>query len=154
VEFVDGDKLKRLWNPTVALIAGLAIGWLIGSRAIWYDVYIRFLAMLPSSGFFEWTRFSIVVVLDAMFTIGFIVLVLVDSRGYAGKPIAATAIPSVDQSRTNYLDSLKTMIAASGVAIAIIAAGLQQKIPVEAWIVQRAAVLLPCVSPCPSWSCS
>jgi len=134
--------LIRLWNPVTTFFIGIVIGFLIGSRAVWYDLYAKLLALLPSQGFFRWTQFSPVVVADALATLIFVLLVVIASKDNAGKDIPTSDITLADQSRTNYLDSLKTMISAAGIAIAIVAAGVQKKFPVEPWILERAAVSL------------
>jgi hypothetical protein len=59
------------------------------------------------------------------------------------KSASSDTTPGNEQSRTNYLDALKTLTAAAGVAIAIVFTGTP-KITSMAWmwIPQRAAILL------------
>src|SRR6266478_3453532 len=59
--------------------------------------------------------------------------------------VGASAIKEkkVDElSRGNYFDVVKSMVTAAGVAIAIIAAGFQQKFPAPVWILRRATASL------------
>jgi hypothetical protein len=134
--------LTRLWHPIPTFFVGIVVGFLIGSRAVWYDLCTKLLALPPSRGFFRWTQFAPVVVVDALATLIFVLLVINASKRDIGKAIPTTDTSLADQSRTNYLDSLKTMVTAAGVAIAIVAAGVQKKFPVEPWILRRAAVSL------------
>ncbi len=133
------DLKKWFFHPVSLLLVGLIIGALVGSRAIWYDLYTRIWAL----GFFRTEgKFPLVVGLCAAFTLLFALLVIITSASDMGNAINTTEAPHADASRSNYLDSLKTMIGASGVTLGIVAAGLQQKIPYAPWVVRRAAVLL------------
>jgi hypothetical protein len=59
------------------------------------------------------------------------------------KSASSDTAPGNEQSRTNYLDALKTLTAAAGVAIAIVFTGTTKITSMTwMWIPQRAAILL------------
>jgi hypothetical protein len=62
-----------------------------------------------------------------------------------------TALRPDERSRANYFDALRTLVTAAGVAIAIVAAGLQQKFVAPTWILKTAA---GCLALCVMFSVS
>ena len=55
----------------------------------------------------------------------------------------AYVVGEVDErTRENYFDVVRNMVTAAGVAIAIVAAGFQQKIAAPVWVLRRATVYL------------
>lgn len=60
---------------------------------------------------------------------------LVGRAAYKGREVD-------ERSRDNYFESVRTMVTAAGVAIAIVAAGFQQKIVGPIWIAKKATVAL------------
>lgn len=70
-----------------------------------------------------------------VFLVPFVYVFLVGKSAYNAKKVD-------ERSRGNYFDAVKTMVTAAGVAIAIVAAGFQQKFTAPVWILRWAAVSL------------
>lgn len=80
----------------------------------------------------EWTIPHIFSVAFVLIPLAYVIAVGVTSEG-------TTADPA---SRSYYLDALKTMITASGVAIAVVSAGIQPRFNVPVFILRRAVICL------------
>jgi hypothetical protein len=65
----------------------------------------------------------------------FIYVFLVGKTAYTGGEVD-------ERSRENYFETVKTLVTAAGIAIAVIAAGFQQKFSAPVWILQRATISL------------
>jgi hypothetical protein len=70
-----------------------------------------------------------------VFFVPFVYVFLVGKSAYKAKKVD-------ERSRGNYFDAVKTMVTAAGVAIAIVAAGFQQKFSAPVWILRWATVCL------------
>jgi hypothetical protein len=70
-----------------------------------------------------------------VFAIPLVYIALVGKAAHVGGEVD-------ERSRGNYFEAAKTLVTAAGVAIAIVAAGFQQKFLAPAWILRRATVCL------------
>ena len=77
-----------------------------------------------------------------VFLVPFVYVFLVGASAFKAKKVD-------ELSRGNYFDAVKTMVTAAGVAIAIVAAGFQQKFSAPVWILRWATV---CLSLCVMFS--
>jgi hypothetical protein len=112
------------------------VGWITGLGIVvcgigflWSGIY----SIYDSKGWnFEWMIPRIVSAALILFPLVYVFAVFAISGG-------TTADAA---SRTNYLDALKTMITASGIAIAVVSAGLQPKLNLPVELLQRAVFCL------------
>ena len=83
--------------------------------------------------------FDIIFVVDWVLPGLYIVLIAVSAHGGQNAPVAHIT-------RQNYFESFKTIVVASGIAVAVIAAGLQQRVSVPVSMLREAAgYLIVCI---------
>jgi hypothetical protein len=113
----------KIGKTATAGIIAICICFLVTAIAVIYAL---------KSWEMDWTIPHAFSVAFALIPLAYVIAVGVSSKGTAAN----------QASRTTYLDTLKTMITASGVAIAVISAGLQPRFNVPVFILQRAVICL------------